>query len=303
MQEAEHTVRKNLNHASTDRIENSVQYARSYITQKLPEWVLGKYIETLSSLVDIAEKYKITLTPEVIYLDNRGRLDPRRIVDAVEEVFPYGDKHGHSMNVNEFIVFVQTHLPQSVFERQRGRPMQSHEKDLSLKALDAVRTMRDIQNMFSNIMSASEKYRNIEAYVIWRLAQLCDDPREYHHYLINEENVRRFDSQETALPSDPEILATLLTALMDQAAASIQHPRHYMDYSCLSRLKSVIGNSMTKKDQIRKFVGGLINTQPVAPLGSTEQYIAHFEVVKGDESYAMPSGEDNLFYCVAVIFY
>lgn len=76
-----------------------------------------------------------------------------------------------------------------------------------------------------------------------------------------------------------------------------------MDYSYKERLKSVIGNSFTKPEQIRKYVGGLINTQPVAPLGSEEQYITHFEVVKGDERFAMPSDENNLFYCVAVIFF
>lgn len=51
--------------------------------------------------------------------------------------------------------------------------------------------------------------------MIWRLAQLTDNPDCYHHYMIDVDNVRRFDTQETALPSDPEILAAVLAALFD----------------------------------------------------------------------------------------
>ena len=63
--------------------------------------------------------------------------------------------------------------------------MQAQEKELSLRALDAVRMLRDLQNIFTNIESASPKYQKMQAYVIWRLAQLCDNPHEYHHYLID----------------------------------------------------------------------------------------------------------------------
>ena len=100
-----------MNHASTDQIEKAVYYAKQYTLQRLPEWVLSKYIDTLAELVDVADKYKLTLTPEVIYLDAYGRPDPKRMVDAVEEVFPYGDKHGRRMNVDEFMAFVTNQLP------------------------------------------------------------------------------------------------------------------------------------------------------------------------------------------------
>ena len=170
------------------------------------------------------------------------------MIDAIKEIFPYGDKHGRSMTVNEFQDFVSSELPQPVFERRHGRQMTKEEKQNSIMAIDQVRMLRDIQNIFSNILSASEKYQNVQSYVIYRLAQLTDQPNEYHHYLVDIENVKRFDSMETALPSDPEILATMLTALMDQCAASLQHPRHYMDYGCKERIKSIINNSITNKN-------------------------------------------------------
>ena len=150
-----------FNHAFDDQIGNAVRYAKQYTTKMLPEWVLSKYIGTLSELVEIADSYYITLQPETIYLDSRDRVDPHRMVDAVEEVFPYGDKHGRRMNVNDFMTFVTTQLPQSVFERRNGRPMQAQEKELSLRALDAVRMLRDLQNIFSNIESASPKYQKM----------------------------------------------------------------------------------------------------------------------------------------------
>ena len=91
---------------------------------------------------------------------------------------------------------------------------------MSAKAIEAVRTLKDIQSIFSNILSASEKYKDVQAYVIWRLAQLADNPDLYHHYIIDEANILRFKTREAALPSDSQILACVLTALMDQCAAS-----------------------------------------------------------------------------------
>ena len=48
--------------------------------------------------------------------------------------------------------------------------MSDSEKQQSVKALDAVRKLREFQNIFSNISEASEKYQNVQAYVIWRMA-------------------------------------------------------------------------------------------------------------------------------------
>lgn len=124
-------MRQNLNHASTDKIDKAVFYAKQYMLKKMPEWLLGKYIDTLEQLVDIANKWYITLQPEIIYLDSRNRPDPKRMVDAVEEVFNYGDKHGRKMTVNAFMNFVLEELPQPVFERRHGRPMQDSEKRLA----------------------------------------------------------------------------------------------------------------------------------------------------------------------------
>ena len=44
-----------FNHAFDDQIGNAVRYAKQYTTKMLPEWVLSKYIGTLSELVEIAD--------------------------------------------------------------------------------------------------------------------------------------------------------------------------------------------------------------------------------------------------------
>ena len=40
------------------------------------------------------------------------------MIDSVKDVFPYGDKHGRRMYVEDFMSFVINQLPQSVFERR-----------------------------------------------------------------------------------------------------------------------------------------------------------------------------------------
>ena len=99
---ANRVVRNLLNLASNEQITLAVRYSRQYMTRELPEWILTKYIDTLTSLVDIADRYQVTLTPEIIYFDEHGRIDTRRMIDDVKDVFPYGDKHGRRMSVNEF---------------------------------------------------------------------------------------------------------------------------------------------------------------------------------------------------------
>ena len=146
--------------------------------------------------------------------------------------------------------------------------MTSSEKNLSGRANKAVSTLYDIQRIFQSIQFASDKYYNIEAYVVWRLAQLLDDPAVYHPFLIDSGNAERFETVETALPSDSEILATMLTALMDLCSHPLDHPRHYVDHSSYEALRSKIGNHFTNKSTMSKFVGGLVNTQPVAAINS-----------------------------------
>ena len=88
---------------------------------------------------------------------------------------------------------------------------------------------------------------------------------------------------------------------MDLSAASLGHPNHFFPHSSVSKLKYEVGDRFPKKEQVRKYVCGLINTQPVAPPKSP-QYYPHFEVVKGDQKLEMPAGEQNIFYSIMVCF-
>ncbi len=50
---------------------------------ELPEWLLGKYIDSLMELVDHAQYWDVTLTPEEIYMKEGGHLARNIMIDTV----------------------------------------------------------------------------------------------------------------------------------------------------------------------------------------------------------------------------
>lgn len=80
------------------------------------------------------------------------------------------------MTVNEFQAFAKQELTPDRFERMQGRPMSSQDKDMAQKIAAVSKTLTDVQGIFSKIGAQSTKYFGLEAYIIWRLAQLADSP-------------------------------------------------------------------------------------------------------------------------------
>ena len=310
--DANRALAQNLNYMTVDKVEQCLQYARSYILSEMPQWLLTKYVDSLERLTEVSVNYGITLSPEEIYLGRDGFVNRDIMLDSVLQVFQTGgrDQRNKVMTVDQFISFVSSELNYKNFARIQSRPMTPQEKQLADEAHSACRHHADLQSVFSNIQRASMKYTGLEAYVIWRLAQLIDNPRSYEHAIILPENQLKFVTNSgldndgkicNILPSDSEIVAAVFTGLMDLSSLCLQHPRHLYDYSYSSKLKHVIPEKMPDRN-VKKYVAALINTQPVHALSSQQQCVPHFEVIRGDERIPMPAGENNIFYCIMVAF-
>lgn len=274
----------------------------------MPTWLLNKYVDSLDRMVQIAEQFGITLMPEDFYCGPDKQINRDIMIDAVQRVFHMPNQRNKMMSVDQFMEFVRREISIQNWSRLAHRSMTPQDKELVTEANAAVKHHLDLQSVFMNIHRGSIKYTGLEAYVIYRLAQLVDDPASYEHCFILPQNQAKFvsnagldGSNSNLLPSDSEIVAAIFTGLMDLSADALQHPRHLYSHEHGSKLKYLIPNTVPDKN-LKKYVAALINTQPVHAQTSKIQCVPHFEVIRGDERIPMPTGENNVFFCIMVAF-
>lgn len=80
--------------------------------------------------------------------------------------------------------------------------------------------MLAMQRVFKNIAHVSEKYIGCESYVVRRMQDLSINPDRFHHFEIE---MSYEEASNTALPSDPEIIASVFTGFQDLNLMNTKH--------------------------------------------------------------------------------
>ena len=211
----------------------------------------------------LAQEFGIDLIPESIYIRGNNTYANEWMLQSVAAIF-HRRSGNKIMRVDEFQEFIKREFKPSAWEMTHNRPMTSKEKELTDKCHESSKKLSEVQRVFANISKCSSKYQGLEAYMMYRLGQLADGGDSFHAYLVEPDNCETFGVQKGALPTDPEIIATLFTSLMDLSAKNLNHPKHYFDYQYVSRLNQEVGLRFERGQGLQKFCGALINTQPVA---------------------------------------
>lgn len=154
----------------------------------MPTWLLNKYVDSLDRLVDVASQFGITLVPEEFYFGADKQINRSIMIDAVLQVFRIPNQRDKIMSVDNFMQFVREEISIKNWSRLTQRVMTNQDKEMVSEAIDAVKHHNNLQSIFKNIQKASIKYTGLEAYVIYRLAQLVDDPASYDHCFIMPAN-------------------------------------------------------------------------------------------------------------------
>jgi hypothetical protein len=105
--------------------------------------------------------------------------------------------------------------------------MTQPEKDQAKEAKIAARTLIEVQNVIKSIIRQSQKYIRSDAYVIWRMASILNDQKEFDAFHTKKENELRF-SHGGALPTDSEIVAAIFCGILEEAHKEY---RHIYDYN------------------------------------------------------------------------
>jgi hypothetical protein len=111
--------------------------------------------------------------------------------------------------VHDFIIH-SSKLNNIDWEKTNGRPMTYNERQNAIAAKQVSRQMELIHKVLKSI--ASDKFLGSEAYLIWRMFELVENPKVFRDTLL-EDNYLRFGrsdkSRARALPTDPEIVRAL----------------------------------------------------------------------------------------------
>ena len=105
--------------------------------------------------------------------------------------------------------------------------MTQSEKDQAKEAKITARTLVEVKNVIKSIIRQSQKYIRSDAYVIWRMASILNDEKEFDAFHIKKENEIRF-SHGGALPTDAEIVAAVACGIFEEANKEY---RHIYDYN------------------------------------------------------------------------
>lgn len=82
------------------------------------------------------------------------------------------------LSVEEFVRYVEE-ISEPAFEYKHKRPMTQSEKDTAKEAKITARTLIEVQNVIKSITRQSNKYIRSESYLIWRMASILNDQKEY----------------------------------------------------------------------------------------------------------------------------
>ena len=148
------------------------------------------------------------------------------MLTSVSKVFKHQQATGQKVTVEEFIRYVEE-INEPAFEYQHKRPMTQSEKDQAKEAKLTARTLVEVKNVIKSIIRQSQKYIRSDAYVIWRMASILNDQKEFDAFHIKKENEIRF-SHGGALPSDSEIVAAITCGILEEAHKEY---RHIFDYN------------------------------------------------------------------------
>lgn len=81
--------------------------------------------------------------------------------------------------------------------------------------------------MLKSIIRQCKKYIRSDAYVLWRIAEILNNIKDFDAFHIKKENELRFSHGGT-LPTDSEIVAAIFTGILEEAK---KDSRHIYDYN------------------------------------------------------------------------